>query len=96
MRLDARIVAALLDAAEAVQRVRELHHRTTEEGYAAVCVWGDCDHDKAGECPTRNFDVCEHCMAVVDATGFADSGEVWPSAVLWPCPTIRMLGGESE
>lgn len=97
---DAEFIAALrnaapslLAAARAVVRVRALHRKESVEGYAAVCIDGDCEHGSV-DCPISMFDVCAECYSLIEAlSGFADSGECWPAAVLWPCPTVAALDG---
>lgn len=77
----------------AIDKVRALHAKSTEEMLHHKCADGDCEHED--ECPSILVDVCGCCTEIA----YMVSDEYWPAAmdeITWPCPTYVALtqGGE--
>lgn len=87
-------LAALIDAADAVQRVRALHvpGDRPEEYYWADCT--ECprdDQDGGSDCQGHMVICCQACWTTTDPD-YGDMG----CPVPYPCPTIRALEGPNR
>ena len=86
-------VLDVLDVAEAtIERVRELHRPIDVDVLQSECAAEECEHEF--DCPPIEMTVCKGCYDLGDRIDTYNYERGGIEHTLYPCPTVRALGGD--
>ena len=94
--LTVNALPGLLDALDAawaaIERVRELHRPMNVDVLQHECAAEECGHEFG--CPLIEMTVCKACYDLGDRIDMYNYERGGIEHTLYPCPTVRALGGE--